>query len=151
MLLKESITPFIGTDSIKLYQTITDIKKILAAEGVGFHEEIWSSQSETVPNPWTVIIIDRVMSLFFAKNNKLFKMVFWQDYSGSLPNGIRTGMKVSEATETDSSLAFDDWNEDYESDAGYWLEDDVDSGEIISISIFIRELLDEDQFDHCNW
>ena len=44
-------------------------------------------------NPWNVIIIPNTMSLFFAKNGKLFKIVFWQDYTGSLPNGIKTGLK----------------------------------------------------------
>ncbi len=151
MISKESIIPFIGTESIKLYQTITEIKKTLSEEGVGYREELWSSQSETIPNPWTVIIIDHVMSLFFAGNNKLFKIVLWQDYSGSLPNGINTGMTISAAKELDSSLEYDDWNEDYESTCGYWLEDDVETGTIISISIFIKELLDEEQFDFCNW
>lgn len=151
MLLNESIIPFVGTESIKLYQTIPEVKKILFEEGIGYREELWSSQAETVPNPWTVIIIDHVMSLFFAKNSKLFKIVLWQDYSGSLPNGIGTGMKITEAEKLDPSLTYDEWNEDYESDSGYWLEDDVENEEIISISIFIKELLNEEQFDYCSW
>ncbi len=151
MLLNESITPFSGTETIKLYQTIAEVKKLLTSEDIRYREEVWNSQAETVPNPWTVIIIDRVMSLFFAKNSKLFKIVLWQDYTGSLPNGICTGMKIIDAESIDPNLRYDDWNEDYESDAGYWLEDDVENGEITSISIFIKELLDEEQFDFCNW
>ena len=151
MLLNETIIPFVGIESIKLYQTLAEVKKILSEEGIGYREELWSSQSETVPNPWTVIIIDNAMSLFFAKNGKLFKIVLWQDYSGSLPNGISTGMQVSEAKTLDPTLEYDEWNEDYESSSGYWLEDDAENGDIISISIFIRELLDEDQFDYSNW
>ena len=89
--------------------------------------------------------------LFFAKNGKLFKIVLWQDYAGSLPNCVSTGMQVSEAKKLDPTLEYDEWNEDYESSSGYWLEDDAEDGDIISSSIFIRELLDEDQFDYCNW
>lgn len=151
MFIEESIVPFVGIESIRLYQTVNEVRQILSEEGIAYQEEVWSSQSETVPNPWTVIVIDRIMSLFFAKNNKLFKIVLWQDYSGSLPNGISTGMPMEEARKRDSTLEFDDWNEDYESDSGYWVEDDVEDGNIMSISIFIRELLDEERFDYCNW
>ncbi len=87
----------------------------------------------------------------FCKEQQVIKIVLWQDYTGSLPNGICTGMKINDAESIDPNLRYDDWNEDYESDVGYWLEDDVESGEITSISIFIKELLDEEQFDFCNW
>ena len=151
MLFNESIIPYSGTESIKLYQSTDEVKKMLASESIDYREELWSGNFETNPNPWTVITVNHVMSLFFAKNRKLFRIVLWQAYSGSLPNGIHTGMKMNEATAIDPDLRYDNWNEDYESDAGYWLEDDVESGRIISISIFIKELLDEDQFDNCDW
>ena len=151
MLFAESIVPYEGTTSIKLRMSISEVKNLLREEGIHFKEEIWSSQEETVPNPWNVIIISNTMSLFFAKNRKLFKIVFWQDYTGSLPNGIKTGLKTDDALKIDPSLAFDDWNEDYESSDGYWLEDDIENGCIMSISIFIKELLDDDLFDTCNW
>ena len=98
-----------------------------------------------------MITVNHVMSLFFAKNRKLFRIVLWQAYSGSLPNGIHPGMKIDEATCIDPDLKYVNWNEDYESDTGYWLEDDVESGEIMSISIFIKEMLNDDQFDNCDW
>ena len=60
-------------------------------------------------------------------------------------------MAIDEAQNIDPELTYDDWNEDYESPLGYWLEDDIDTGEVSSISIFIPELLDEDNFDYCNW
>ena len=62
------------------------------------------------------------------RNGKLFKIVLWQDYSGSLPNGISIGMQVSEAKTLDPTLEYDEWNEDYESSSGYWLEDDAENG-----------------------
>jgi hypothetical protein len=147
----EEIIPYEGTDSIKLYQKIEEVKVVLQSAGISYREEIWSAEGETVPNPWTVLVIDNIMSLFFAKNEKLFKMVFWEGYRGVLPNGISMESSMEEAISLDSSLSFDDWNEVYISDKGYWLEDNIDTKTVMSISIFIKELLDEDTFDYCEW
>ena len=151
MFSNETIIPFIGTDSFKLYQNIDETKEILKSSGVSFREEVWSSENETIPNPWTVLIIDDVISLFFAKNNKLFKIVFWEGYKGSLPNGISLSTSIDEAKDIDSSLLFDDWNEIYQSEKGYWIEDNIDTKMVLTISIFIKELLDEEIFDYCEW
>lgn len=147
----ELIIPYEGIESIKLYQKIVDVKAILQSDGIPFREEIWSAESETVPNPWTVLVVDNFISLFFAKNGKLFKMVFWEGYKGSLTNGISLGISIEKATALDSSLSFDDWEDVYLSDNGYWLEDNIDTNTVMSISIYIKELLDEDNFDFCNW
>ena len=130
---------------------MSDVKAFLSAERIRYRQEVWSSKDETVPNPWTLLIIDNVMTLFFAKNDKLFKIVFWPSYEGKLPNGIHTGMGVEEAKKLDPDLVFDDWNEDYESPEGYWFEDDIDTKTVDSISVFIKEILDEDRFDYCEW
>jgi len=151
MRYNEVIIPCEGIESIKLYHKIDEVKFVLQSDGIPYREEIWSAESETVPNPWTVLVVDNLFSLFFAKNGKLFKMVFWEGYQGSLPNGISLGVSVKEASSMDSSLSFDDWNEVYQSDKGYWIEDNVDNNTVMSISIFIKELLDEDNFDYCNW
>ena len=144
MFYDDNLVQFKGTESFALYQNIETARETLKASGVGYTEEVWGSSSETVPNPWKVLVVDGVISLFFAKNDKLFKIVAWENYTGCLPNGIRTGMNIAEAMELDSSLSYSEWNEDYESESGYWLEDDIDTKAIISISIFIREALDED-------
>ena len=151
MYLTDAIIPFKGTESFALYQSLSVVRSFLSDAGIQYREEVWSSESETIPNPWTVLIIDDVISLFFAKNKKLFKVVFWKDYQGCLPNGIHTRMPLKEAQRIDPDLVFDDWNEDYESPLGYWLEDDIDTGVVDSISIFIQEVLDEDHFDYCEW
>ncbi len=151
MRYNEVIIPYEGIESIKLYQKIDEVKSVLQSDGIPYREEIWSAESETVPNPWTVLVVDNLFSFFFAKNGKLFKMVFWEGYQGSLPNGISLGISIEEANSMDSSLSFDDWNEVYQSDNGYWIEDTVDTNTVMSISIFIKELLDEDNFDYCNW
>lgn len=151
MLYTQMIIPYEGIDSIKLYEKIDDVRIILKAEQILYREEIWSAESETVPNPWTVLIVDNIMSLFFAKNGKLFKIVFWEGYQGSLLNGISLNTSIEDAKKIDSSLQFDDWNEIYQSNNGYWIEDNIDTQTVLSISIFIKEILDEDTFDYCNW
>ena len=151
MYYREEIIPFKGTESIQLYQTIDVVKATLDKYQAGYTIELWESASETVPNPWKVIVVEGVLSLFFARNDKLFKIVVWDNFAGSLPNGITTNMSISDAQKIDPTLIYNDWNEDYESDEGYWVEDDVETNKIMSISIFIREVLDEDTFDYCEW
>lgn len=151
MFYREQLVPFNGTESFNLYQDFSVATAILDQSKIGYIVELWESTSETVPNPWKVIVVENVISLFFAKNNKLFKIVVWDNYKGSLPNGISTGMDIATAQAIDSSLVYNDWNEDYESDNGYWIEDDVETKKIMSISIYIREVLDEDDFDYCRW
>lgn len=60
-------------------------------------------------------------------------------------------MQISVVEAFDKTLAYNDWNEDYESDHGYWMEDNPETGKIISITVFIKEILDEDTFDLCEW
>ena len=151
MLFNEKIIPYEGTQSIKLYQSLDSVRSFLRMNRVPYREEVWSAENETVPNPWTVVVIENVMSLFFARNKKLFKMVFWNEYQGALSNGISVGIPIQEAVDEDSSLEYDDWNEIYQSANGYWIEDDLDTKRVMSISIFIKELLDDDAFDYCKW
>ena len=151
MFYTEPLIPFEGTKSFKLYQDIETVKKVLDSNKVSYSIELWDSTYETVPNPWKVIVIENVISLFFAKNDKLFKIIAWADYEGALPNGVTTGMAMEEAKSLDDTLEYDDWNEVYLSKEEYWLEDDLDTKTVLSISIYIRELLDDDTFDYCEW
>ena len=151
MFTEKVITPFKGTETFEFYKTLDEIKTYFSSNKISFREEYWSSESETIPNPWNVIIIDDVISLFFAKNKKLFKIVFWENYFGNLPNGIHTGMKIEDAIIHDKSLFYDEWNEVYVSDNGYWIEDNIETNQVMSISIYIKELLDDELFDSCKW
>ena len=58
---------------------------------------------------------------------------------------------MSKAQEIDPSLVYEDFDEYYSSSLGYWIEDDVGSQKVISITIFIEALLDEDEFFNYNW
>lgn len=148
--MSKIIRPFIGVDNYKLLSTEKEIVNILKIEKISFEKEIWSNEECTIKEPWTVLRADNSMSFFFAKD-KLFKIFMQIGFDGSLPNGISIGTDIEEAQKTDETLRFDDWNEDWSSDEGYWLEDDIDTKKIISITIFIKELLDDDLFDKYEW
>ena len=46
---------------------------------------------------------------------------------------------------------YNDDEEDYESELGYWVEDDLDTNRIMRITIFIKEVLDEEVFFTYDW
>ena len=72
-------------------------------------------------------------------------------YEGELPNGIRVGMNIDDAIKIDNQLSFDDWEEEWISPNGYWIEDSIDNNTVLNISVFIPELLDDELFDKYNW
>ena len=90
------------------------------------------------------------INFFFAKD-KLFKMYVEHSYEGELPNGIRVGMNMDDAIKIDKQLSFDDWEEEWISPNGYWIEDSIDNNTVLNISVFIPELLDDELFDKYNW
>lgn len=146
----ENIVPFQGYGEFLLYQSINDAKSIIKKHGMKYTSEVWKNSECTNPVPWTMIRINHCIHLFFAKN-KLFKIYLTSGCNAKLPNGISIGMKLDDALAIDPDLEYDDWEEDYQSPQGYWLEDDLDSGTVMSISIFIKEALDEDLFEQYNW
>ena len=148
--MSKIIKPFIGVDNYKLLSSEQDIVELLKRENVSFEKEIWSNEECTVKVPWTILRANNSMSFFFAKD-KLFKIFMQNGFDGSLSNGITIGTNIEDAQQTDKSLHFDDWNEDWSSNEGYWLEDDIDTKNIISITIFIKELLDDDLFEKYEW
>lgn len=148
--MSKIIKPFIGVDNYKLLSSEKEITDILKNENISFEKEIWANEECTIQEPWTILRAENSMSFFFAKN-KLFKIFMQSGFEGSLLNGISIGTSIENAQQTDKTLRFDDWNEDWFSDEGYWLEDDIDTKKIISITIFIKELLNDDLFDKYEW
>jgi hypothetical protein len=76
---------------------------------------------------------------------------FENSFSGSLVNGIKIGTPIEEAIIIDNTIKYDDWEEEYVSEKGYWLETDVETEEVISIAIFIKEVEDDDVFYRYEW
>ena len=60
-------------------------------------------------------------------------------------------MPLDEALKIDPSLKFNDWDEDFESLKGYRIEDNLDNNTVLSISIFIKEALDDEIFFRYEW
>jgi hypothetical protein len=144
------IIPFTGYGEFRLYQSIEDAKAIIKSNRMHYVMELWDNDDCTNPVPWTIIRAEKNIHLFFA-NNKLFKIYLCDNCSGVLPNGIKIGMPMEKALVLDSELSYDDWEEDYQSPKGYWIEDDLDRNTVMSISIFIKEALNEEEFDKYEW
>ena len=89
--------------------------------------------------------------MYFAANDKLFKIYCYNSFRGSLPNGINLDKTLEDAKNIDTSIEYNDDGEDYESKKGYWLEDDLDTGKLLSITVFIKEMLIDETFDSLKW
>ncbi|MCC8042191.1 MAG: hypothetical protein LIO69_01465 [Oscillospiraceae bacterium] len=144
------IKPFEGVGDFTLKSSYKNTLAALKSEKINYTVEVWPNKGCTPEVAWKIVHIENSLNLFFAKD-KLFKIYIDGTFNGTLPNGIKIGMTMSEAQCIDSSLLYDDWNEDWSSENGYWLEDDIDSNTVMSITIFIRELLDDDVFDRYEW
>jgi len=149
-LLNENIHYLEGLESIKLYANYNDIMKILKDNNINYKYEFWPNKGCTPEIPWKIIRIDDSISLFFAKE-KLWKIYLENNYQGSLNNGIKLGMELKEALRIDETLKFDDWEEVYTSNNFYDIEDNLDNGTIMSITVFIKEMLDEELFFKYEW
>lgn len=149
-LLKENVEYLNGLESIKLYSNYDDVVKMLKSNNIEYKCEFWPNKGCTPEIPWKILRINDSISLFFAKD-KLWKIYLENNYQGSLNNGIKLGMKLDEVLSIDSSLKFDDWEEVYMSNNCYDIEDNIDDGTVMSISVFIKEMLDEELFFKYEW
>lgn len=145
-----NVIPYKGFDDINFKMSFDEVKDYLRNNNIKFNTENWPNKGCDPEVAWDIIRVGKNISIYFAKN-RMFKIYFENDFSGTLENGISLGMNIKDAELLDSSILYDDWEEIYTSELGYWLEDDVESGEIISITIFIKELENEDLFFKYDW
>jgi len=145
-----NITPYIGTENIKFDMSFDEVRNYLKTQKVIFNTEHWPNKGCTPEVAWDIIRIGDYLSIFFARG-KMFKMYFENSFSGSLVNGIKIGTPIEEAIIIDNTIKYDDWEEEYVSEKGYWLETDVETEEVISIAIFIKEVEDDDVFYSYEW
>ena len=150
MMKELNMTPYVGIGDIKLMAKLDDVRAYFKANKIPHQMEVWPHKGCTPEVPWTILRVEGCLSFFFAKGF-LWKIEAENDYAGSLPNGIKIGMSLDEARRIDPSLNYDDWNEDWQSEQGYWIIDFVETGKIVYIGIFIKEVLDEDLFDAYEW
>lgn len=146
-LLNENILPYVGTDTFKLGDNLCNIRQSLKHNKIKFNQRIDPNKGCEPEVPWIFIEIENCITLCFAKDI-LFEIVLENDYTGKLPNGVFIGMKMSELEEIDKSLKYNEDDEDFVSKNGYWIEDDLDTGKICSITIFLPEVDSEDFFKY---
>lgn len=149
-LLEQNVVPFDGLDEIKLLSTLNDVKVYSKNNSIKSTVEHQSNKGCEPDVPWTILHVENSISLMFAKD-KLWQIYLEENYKGSLPNGIRIGMSLEEALKIDPSLKYNDWNEDFESSNGYRIEDNLDNNTVLSITIFIKEVLDDELFYQYEW
>ena len=149
-MMNETIIPYNGFGDIDFSMSFDTVIKKLKENNVRYITEHWPNKGCSPEVAWDIIRIGNNISVFFAKN-KMFKVYFENDFSGKLENGIRIGMSIKDALTIDPNLEFDEWEEEYISKSGYWLEDDPETNNIISITIFIKELEDDDKFFSYEW
>ena len=150
MIKEQNMTPYVGVGPIALMSHLDDVKAYLKSNKIPHQVEVWPNKGETPEVPWTIVRVEGCVSLFFAKG-LLWKVYATRGYEGTLPNGIRIGIKTEKALQTDPDLEDDDWNEVYVSKNGYWLEDSLETGEIESISVFIKAVENDDEFYSYEW
>lgn len=99
---------------------------------------------------WKKIFLKNYMTLWFAEDI-LWQICFEKEFKGSLENGIKIGTSIDFAKLIDDELQYDDWNENWTSNKGYWLFDEIDTNTVVSFSIVIKEALDDDEFYSYKW
>lgn len=144
------IIPYVGTNDITFDLSFSEALNKLKEQKKKINTEHWPNKKCTPEVPWDIIRIDNSISLFFAKG-KMFKMYFENNFDGALKNGIHLGMSIDEAKMIDPSLQYDDWEEEYTSTEGYWLEDDTESHTVASITIYIKAVENDSLFYSYKW
>lgn len=145
-----TLKPYWGFDNITFNKTFNEVCFLLKNYNKRYKTEHWPNKGCDPEVSWDIIRFDDRISLFFAKG-KMFKMYFENTFDGKLFNGIKLGMTIDEAVKRDPSLRYDDWEEEYVSEQGYWLEDDPETNTVVSISIFIKEVENDEVFNSYRW
>lgn len=136
------IVPFEGFGEIKLYSTRDDLQKLLDNDAVVV---------EVINNAWIRYDIQNSIELYFhLKNNKLFRITTLDNYQGKLFEKIGVGTSEKELLNVEPSFTYDDFEEVWESEKGVFIEMDAETNTVRWISVYIRELNDE-EFDSANW
>jgi len=145
-----NIIPYSGYGEYLFDKDIETIKTILKNAAITYSTAHRPNKGCSPEVAWDIIRIGNEISMFFAKG-KMFKIYFENGFSGALQNGIRLGQSINEAKIIDPSIEYDDWNEEYISKLGYWLEDDIETEQIVSITVFIKALENEEYYYSYKW
>ncbi len=149
-ILNETIKPFYGIGEIKLGMSLTAVRNALKESNIRYNQTVNPNKGCTPEIPWTYIKVYDSVTMCFAKDI-LWSVVVEADFKGKTENGFYIGMKMSDAELIDATLKYNEDEEDYISEAGYWINDDVETGLISAITIFIPEAKDDDVFFSYAW
>ena len=146
-IIEETIKPYIGIGQLQLGMTLPKTRAMLKESKTPFNQSVDPNKGCTPEVPWTFINIFDSVTMCFAKDI-LFFIVVEGKYKGKTANGLYIGMKMSDAEQLDPTLEYNDEDEDFISKEGYWINDEIESGLICAITIFIPELDSEDFFKY---
>lgn len=149
-ILNETVKPFYGIGEIKLGMSLTAVRNALKESNIRFDQTVNPNKGCTPEIPWTYIKVYDSVTMCFAKDI-LWSVIVESDFKGKTENGLYIGMKMSEAEQIDTSLKYNEDDEDFISEVGYWINDDVETGLICAITIFIPEAKDDDEFFTYTW
>ncbi|MDO5297053.1 MAG: hypothetical protein Q4F00_10585 [bacterium] len=144
------IRPYIGYGEINFNMTLTDVKTLLKQKRQHFRHDHRPNKGDDPEVAWDIIRIDNSINIYFAKS-KMWKIEFENSFIGRLKNGISLGTPIKEALRIDPTLEYNEWDEQFESQLGYWLVDNIETGAIVAIAIFIKEVENDELFYSYNW
>ncbi len=145
--LMESIVPYEGTKTFKLGMKLEEVRTILKSNKIPFNQTEQSNQGTTSNVLWVFITVDASLTFCFAKE-VMYEIYFENQYTGTLPNGGCIGMDLEELMRVDSSLSYNEDEEDFESKKGYWVVDDVSTKKVTCITIFLPVVETESFYDY---
>ena len=149
--MNSKIIPYEGIGEIKLGMKLEDVREYLKNNQIKFDQWIESNKGFEPEIPWVNIKINNSVTLTFVENI-LFEILLQNEYIGVLPNGIHIGMEMKEAEKIEPSLRYDDDDEIFVSGNGYWIGDEIESGKVVSITVFLPDVeLDDDEFWKYEW
>lgn len=127
---------------IKLYSTREELRELI---------EMKETTSKIIFDEWIRYDIqESVELLFHLKNDKLFRITTLDNYQGKLFEQIGVGSTEKELLEVEASFIYDDFEEVWVSEKGIFVETDAETNLVRWISVYVRELNDED-FQEANW
>lgn len=140
--LDAPILPWVGMGNINLYSHISDFYPLLSNEGV---------KTQLLGNFLIRYEISNSIDLWFnIINGKLFKITALSRYSGMLFEKIKIGVHIDEVLRIEPSFEYDDFEEVYCSNKGIYIETDPVSDTVLWISVFVKEI-DNQDFESGNW
>lgn len=149
--MNNRIIPYEGIGELKLGMRLEDIRRYLKNNQIKFDQWIESNEGFEPEIPWVNIRIRNSITLTFVKDI-LFEILLQNEYKGALPNGIKIDMEMNEVEQIEPSLKYDDDDEIFVSDNGYWIGDEIELGKVVSITIFLPDVeLDDDEFWKYEW